>query len=224
MPLPTSSIYASIRATYRTLPFLQRLFVYVRCQVVPWRKLLDVLDVASLGTLLDLGCGHGLFLQLVHVAYPDARCWGVEHDEKKLQTIEALAGNPSVTCLSWEAFEQNNPGKVNCVSIIDVLCCIPLKDWGSILHLAAEQLQPGGFLLVKDCIDRPRWKYRVTNIQEIGAARVFRYTKGAWPHHESVDCFIKKIEDNGFKVTRHERIDQGYPWSHYYFLAQKVTA
>ena len=54
---------------------------------------------------------------------------------------------------------------------------------GGILSSASAKLEVGGMLFVKDAIDQPRWKYRVTNFEEILAAKVFRFTRGAWSHH-----------------------------------------
>ncbi|MCK7467951.1 MAG: hypothetical protein MZU91_07375 [Desulfosudis oleivorans] len=66
-------------------------------------------------------------------------------------------------------------------------CCTPsaARSGADILRSAHRVLRPGGRLIVKEVVDRPRWKYWAIMAQEALSVRVFGITKGDRPHFES---------------------------------------
>jgi cyclopropane fatty-acyl-phospholipid synthase-like methyltransferase len=204
---------------FRRFPPSRRLFVLVRYLVVPWRKV--VVAVPPSRVLIDVGSGDGLFLSLLRQRYPGLRCIGIEHDEKKIEACRKYL-DPAIEILSWNDLAGRELPRADCVTATDVFYAIDLKDWGRVFEFARRCLAPKGVFVVKDCIDKPRWKMWITLVEEIFATQIARYTKGDMPHLHKVETFLEQFERHGFKCERHMRIDQWYPWSHYVLIARKI--
>jgi hypothetical protein len=82
-------------------------------------------------------------------------------------------------------------------------------------------LRKGGLLIVKETIDKPRWKYWLSYTQEISAIKIFQITMGQFPHLESVETYRTYIEASGAAVFHMERLDAWRPHPHFLFLARK---
>lgn len=213
---------ACLRRHYQGAPLLRRLFVYGRYLIVPWAAILDA--VGRPETLLDLGCGDGLFLRLLRERSPGTAGWGIDHDVARIATAQRVNRDPGLHFSTVDELRAD-PGaapRVAVVSILDVLYAVPEAEWGGVLELARERLLADGKLVIKDAVDRPRWKHAFTSAQEIGATRVLRYTKGAWPRFLSPEAFSARLAQHGFAVTEHRPLDRGYPWSHYLFVAKRA--
>lgn len=194
-----------------------RLFVSIRYLVVPWRRILGALP--SFHALLDFGCGHGLFLNLVAAERTDALLRGVEHDEQKLEQVKRCSIPTNIRITSVEDLAGDPQARFDCATIMDVLYCVPRERWVDVFAMIRARLNPGGVLIVKDTIDAPKWKVWITSLQELVALRLLKYTKGEPAHLDSVQDFISEIEKAGFKVTEHYAIDRFYVWPHYIFIA-----
>src|SRR5215210_3247846 len=70
-------------ACYRQERPFVRLFVLARHLLAPLRRV--AADVPSRGRILDLGCGHGLFANLLAVTSPERDILGVDPSPEKLR-------------------------------------------------------------------------------------------------------------------------------------------
>ena len=108
------------------------------------------------------------------------------------------------------------------VSIFDVLYTVRREIWGDILAGCFRALRPGGTLIVKEVVDRPRWKYWAIMAQELLSVTVFGITKGDRPHFEAPESYRQAMAGAGFAVTE-ERSLQSANWiSHYLFIGLKT--
>ena len=69
-----------------------------------------------------------------------------------------------------------------------------------------------------------RWKYAICLVQEILAIKILRYTKGHFPVLPSAQTYLAQLSANGFEIVSHRRLDRGYLWPHYLFVARKKEA
>jgi cyclopropane fatty-acyl-phospholipid synthase-like methyltransferase len=216
---------AYIFRTYAGSSLLTRLFILIRCWVCPFQALIDFLRHAGpLHSLVDIGCGHGLFLHLALLHLPRLTCYGVDHDPRKIIIARSSRSQGQVTFLTSDEMEGHLPSRVDCISLIDVLYSIPPNQWSQIFALVSRQLKSDGLLIVKETVNRPRWKYTVCLVQEILAIKILKYTKGHFPRLPSVQYYLMQLSLNGFEVISHRRLDRGYLWPHYLFAARKKEA
>jgi 2-polyprenyl-3-methyl-5-hydroxy-6-metoxy-1,4-benzoquinol methylase len=131
------------------------------------------------GTLIDIGCGDGLFLTLLKSRHPSMRIIGIEHDRSKVAVSRVSIMASGVEIYSWDELEDRTLPLADYVTPTDILYKVAVKDWDGTFRLAQKQRKPGGTLVVKDAIDRPRWKTWLTFVQEVVAPRVPRCTPKA---------------------------------------------
>ena len=80
----------------------------------------------------------------------------------------------------------------------------------------------GGALIVKEVVDRPRWKYWAIMAQETLSVTLFGITKGDRPHFESPEIYREAIVDAGFSIVEERPLSSANWISHYLFVARKI--
>jgi len=199
-----------------------RLRVIGRSFVCPYHAFLH--HFPRSGSILDVGCGDGL-LELLLSWQPQSsqRTYvGIDHAEDKIDgaCLAAIAGARfEVRDLSAVAPEQ-----FDCVALVDVLYCVPVGEWPAFLAQCSRVLKPGGTLILKEVVDRPRWKYWFSYLEEILAIKVLKMTQGQSPHFESEAVYRSAIDGSGSYVAEVVRLDAGRPYPHCLFVARKPAS
>ncbi|OQX05020.1 MAG: hypothetical protein BWK76_28010 [Desulfobulbaceae bacterium A2] len=214
---------ASLRTSwqaYKGQPTATRLHVAVRVLTCPFAGL--IAHFPKTGKVLDVGCGHGLLINLL-ARDPDRqglRLHGIDHDADKI----AIARNSAPAGVDFSTRTLAGVDEVSCdiVTLVDVLYTINSALWPVILAGCYRVLRPGGLLILKEVVDRPRWKYWAIMAQEVLAVRVFSITKGEAPHFESTACYCRSLTQAGFRVEQAAPLPAGNWVSHYLFMAKKL--
>ena len=203
---------------YEGEPLATRAHVAARALTCPFGPLID--RFPTRGVVLDVGCGHGLLINLL--ARDPSRCglqlYGIDHDAAKIEAARRTA--PSGVELSTNPLNALPAAGFDAVSILDVLYTVRRDVWGDILGGCFRVLRPGGKLIVKEVVDRPRWKYWAIIAQETLSVSLFRITKGDRPHFEPPGTYRR---DRRGRVHRR----RGTPltsttWvNHYLFVGRK---
>lgn len=116
------------------------------------------------GAVLEVGCGHGLFTNYAALASPERRVLGIDIDPRKLAAARR-------TARAGVRFEEGDartppPGPFDAIVIVDVLYLLDEAGQAGALDALARTLRPGGVLVWKTQVDRPRWKFWITRGQE----------------------------------------------------------
>jgi 2-polyprenyl-3-methyl-5-hydroxy-6-metoxy-1,4-benzoquinol methylase len=196
-----------------------RLRPFVRYVMCPFEPLIHA--IPKEGAILDVGCGDGLFLSLLH-ADQDARervLVGIDPAKNKIDNAKQLDAK-SIEFLCAEIGSMKSDS-VDCISIIDVLYLLPLDRWRDFLQHCVRCLKPNGRLIVKEVHDLPRWKRQIAYVQELFSIYVSGMTKGDHPHFESIATYREYLERAGTIVERVQPLDAGFLHAHVMFLARK---
>lgn len=202
---------------YHALEFSQKVFISIRYITCPWNKILPLINDNS--SILDIGCGHGLFLNLIKKQTKNVHCVGYDHDSVKMD--QAKLSSNSIEFLTLDEIDKIPKHSFDFVSIIDVLYSVPINDWDSVINEAYEFLKPNGTLIVKETVNKPKLKYWFCLMQEILAIKILRYTKGEFPNLVSVGYYLEKLNVREFTNINHYSISKYYLWPHYIFIAKK---
>lgn len=132
---------------YRTAPLVARTFVHGRAFLSD----LAVVDryVPRHGYVVDLGCGLGLFANLLAEAAPNRRVLGIDIDERKIAVARAtIDGRESIRFAVGDIVHEPPP-KCDAVTIVDVLYLLSPADQEAVLRHAAAALAENAPLVVK---------------------------------------------------------------------------
>lgn len=162
---------------YFDAPTLTRLLVLARTFICPMQRLLA--EVPKESTLLDIGCGRGVFLLLLATNNLLKSSVGIDPDGQALEIAKktmAKIGNRSgkininfIRGSSPEDWPQDTYFSV--VSLIDVMHHIPPKQQYWIFSEAVKRVAPGGRLLYKDICHRPFWLATANRLHDLIVAR-----------------------------------------------------
>lgn len=206
-------------AVYGGEGFGSRLHVVVRALTCPFTPLMSRFPTE--GALLDVGCGHGLLLNLLSrdPSRRGLKLHGIDHDSAKIAAARRTA--PAGVEFSTRSLDLFPEAAFDAVSIVDVLYTVQPNAWGEILQGCRRVLKPGGRLIVKEVVDRPRWKYWAIMAQEALSVRVFRITQGDRPHFEPPEAYRRAIVSAGFAVVEEGALPSAAWISHYLLVGKK---
>jgi 2-polyprenyl-3-methyl-5-hydroxy-6-metoxy-1,4-benzoquinol methylase len=207
-------------SAYEGEPLTTRAHVVARALTCPFGPLID--RFPTKGAVLDVGCGHGLLINLL-ARDPSRRglsLFGIDHDAAKIERARRTA--PSAVEFSTRPLNSFPEPAFDAVSIVDVLYTVKRQVWGEILGGCFRALRPGGRLIVKEVVDRPRWKYWAIMAQETLSVTLFGITKGERPHFEAPAIYRQAIVAAGFGMVEELPLKSANWISHYLFVGRKI--
>ncbi len=219
MAQPTIRLADLMRA-YPKLSVTDRLHMIIRWRVCPMPALERL--VPDHGTIVDLGCGHGLFAQMLTRSAPNRRVIGVDLDAHKIALAQTLTF-PTLEFMAGDIAALTIP-PAQAVTILDVFYLVPYAVQEHLIAVCAQKLEVGGVIMLKEMAETPRWKLRLAVWEEKLAVNVLRITAtteaGSFYFRSRADweaLFVKL----GFRVMTIP-LDRGYYHPHVAFVAQKL--
>lgn len=203
-----------LRRVLRAYPGARaQLHVRVRALSCPIAPVLDALPAT--GTVLEVGCGHGLFTLLAAAAEPHRQLVGVDIDADKIALARRAADRLGVADrVDFRVTDGALPdGPFDAVLCVDVLYLLGEHRAAALLGDMAAATGTDGVVVVKEMNDRPAWKVRWNHVQEVGATRVFGYTKGDELQVLTPPQITGPLRNAGLTVTE-TAIDGWYPHPH----------
>jgi 2-polyprenyl-3-methyl-5-hydroxy-6-metoxy-1,4-benzoquinol methylase len=209
-------------ALYRNQPLGVRLHTFLRA----WSAPLDAV-VAALpgeGSLLDVGCGHGLISNEVALRSPRARVLGIDLSETKIASARATANGRTNVEFRNIALEKVPETGFDAVALIDVLYLVPKGSWAAFLRVCLEKLRPGGIFVLKEIGTEPAWKFERLKLQEFMSTKIIRITQGDAMHFESGEGLRQRLLGAGFEDVSLKTLDAGYASPHLLLTARRKAS
>ncbi|HVR88560.1 MAG TPA: class I SAM-dependent methyltransferase [Candidatus Limnocylindria bacterium] len=175
------------------------------------------------GFIVDLGCGQGLFANLLTEAAPNRRVLGIDLDARKIGVARStIQGRESLRFEVGDILHETPP-KCDAIAIIDVLYLLSPADQEAILRKAATALVENAPLIVKAQERAPGARYALTYTQELVAAALGLARGGARGFHfQARDDARAMFERAGFLVDVIEMPHR--PYTDVVYLARKAPA
>lgn len=185
----------SLRALQRWRPF-----------ICPFEEL--ILHVPTGSSVLDVGCGAGLFLGVLHQTHRLARGVGFDPHRQAIEAAKQMAeglrpkGETARLTFLLSAVEEAWPdGSFSVVSMIDVMHHVAAQWQRRVLTLAADRVRPGGRLLYKDMCLRPLWRALANRAHDLLVAR-------QWIHYVPIVSIEAWAEACGLRLIHSARINR----------------
>ncbi len=185
-------------------------------------------------TVLDLGCGQGLLLALLHSAENQYQrgAWpidwpppalglelhGIELRKREVAIArKALGSFARITLLDLRAGDIPH---ADVVTVFDVLHYLEAKAQLDLIQRIARAISPGGLLLVRDIDAAAGFSYRLTHLVE----RIAAICRGHFRQHfhfRSRSQWDKLFAENGFALESMPMSD-GTPFANVLWVARRL--
>jgi SAM-dependent methyltransferase len=177
----------------------------LRPRICPFERL--VASVPTGSRMLDVGCGNGLLLGLLAHDSRLALGVGVDTSPRAIAAAEAMRARlpeAAAGVLRFHRQDAHAPwptGPFDVVALVDVLHHLAPGRQRELVERACATVAPGGVLLYKDMVVRPRWRACANRLHDLVMAR-------QWVHHRALAEVAAWVEARGFTTSRSERIDR----------------
>jgi 2-polyprenyl-6-hydroxyphenyl methylase/3-demethylubiquinone-9 3-methyltransferase len=196
-----------------------RLFVRARHLLAPLGPIAD--RVSPEGPVLDVGCGHGLFVNLLALQAPERPVVGVEPSAVKIAVARRSSDSlPNVSYIHGHVHDVPEGGS-RTISILDVLYLLPDAEKLALLRECRQRIDPRGTLLLLTNDVRPRWKYALTRVQEEAMTRLGLTLGRGELCFRSAAQNAALLEAAGFRPTLLD-VSGRLPYPHKLFIATPV--
>lgn len=170
------------------------------------------------GSILDIGCGFGLFSLYFASVAPRRELFGVDLSARRIEAARRCAERMRLRNLHYTTGDAGTcpfPENLTSVYMLDLLHHLPSELVLPLLTRIGDVLSPGGVLLVKDVDTSPaykRWFTLALDRLMVGFEPI-RY----WSARE----MISMMEASGFRVFTHEMRDI-LPYPHRLYIGRKT--
>ena len=200
---PQSAAMAEMaRALYTEGSAVMRAMQHYRPYISPFGPLLDAVPRGS--SVLDIGCGGGLFLGLLARTGRIKQGLGIDTSLPAIAVAQAMCARlPAGHGLRFESRSAALPlprEGHDVVTLLDVMHHIPPAAQRTVLEQAIGTLQPGGRFIYKDMVQKPRWRAAANRTHDLLIAR-------QWIHYLALDDAVAWARAAGCRVTEQHRID-----------------
>lgn len=205
------------RQMFRDVPVPGRWIQTLRPRICPFNRLIGHVPPGS--SLLDVGCGSGLFLGLLASGRFIGKGIGFDANADAIDRAEAMrsALEPEqaerIEFLRRDARDPWPEGTFDVVALVDVLHHVPPASQQSVFIQAVEKIKPGGRLLYKDMARRPRWSALANRLHDLVMAR-------EWIHYRDINDVRRWGCDAGLTLTV-ERRKRLYWYTHEWLVFDK---
>ena len=183
-----------------------RKMMHYRIVICPFERLIP--NVAPGSSVLDIGCGAGLFLALLAGTVPDVIGVGFDSSGPAINTamrmteqVKRSGLRAKLRFIRLDVAEPWPDGLFDVVSLVDVLHHVPLAHQKSIVERAAEKVRPGGVLLYKDMANQPAFHAGMNRLHDLMLAR-------QWIHYLPIRSVDKWAEELGLALAHAETISR----------------
>jgi len=169
------------------------------------------------GTILDIGCGFGLFSLYYAQLIPAASFRGLDLNPRRVALATEAArrlGLANTAYAVGDARTYRADAEYAAAYMLDIVHHVPPETVEPLLSELHKAIRPGGCLLVKDVDTQPAYKRWFTHALDLlmSPGGVIHY----WPAGE-LAALLQRI---GFRVYRHLMVDV-LPYPHVLFVCHR---
>ena len=190
-----------------------KFYIKIRPKIIPF-PLIEK-NVSKEGTIIDIGCGFGVFAHYLAEKSQTRSVIGIDINESRIKQAKIIYDDLVNLKFFCRDITDIKIPVVDEITAIDVLHHIPSTDIQSKLLTACfSALKENGKLIIKDVDKRPLWKYWWNWIHD------FIMTKGEPVLYQDQKSIVKLLKNSGFQLEFLQNL-KGYPYAHVIYVAKK---
>lgn len=186
--LDPTGVAEAARRLFDDGPGLMQTMQHLRPYICPFHDLIPLVPDGS--AVMDVGCGSGLFLGLLHRFEKGILGFGFDTSSMAIDTATRMAQHHGAGRLRFDLVRKEDPwpvGEFDVVSMLDVLHHIPVEQQEAAFRAAASSVRPGGLFLYKDMSDAPWYCAGANRLHDLVLAR-------EWIHYVPIATVEKWAE------------------------------
>lgn len=205
-PSGADELAALARKLFVKGPYVLRKMMHYRILICPFERLIQ--HVAPGASVLDVGCGSGLFLALLSGTVEKITGVGFDSSIPAIEVAGRMAEQVKLSELGAELrfiqLDVSAPwpdGLFDVVSLVDVLHHVPPSEQRSVIQTATAHVKPGGLLLYKDMANRPHFQAFMNRLHDLVVAR-------QWIHYLPIRTVEAMAKEFGLKLEFGETLSR----------------
>ena len=204
---------------YKDVPFGFKLYTLIRCAFCSFDEIERYVPEEC--NVLDVGCGHGIFANLLAIKSERRHVIGMDIIKKKIEIAKStISGRKNIEFEKGDFWKSTDLKNIGCFTFIDVLYYIPLDEKRKLLQQLYDNLPAGGRLVIKSIYEFPRWKYWCSVFHMSVIDKVVHKGLGKNTHFMTRGQYSSLLADIGFQVDFVD-INRGYPYPNCLYICNK---
>ncbi|MDD5130590.1 MAG: class I SAM-dependent methyltransferase [Candidatus Omnitrophica bacterium] len=200
---------------YQNARGFKKLHIIVRHWLCPFNEVERHIPLT--GKILDLGCGDGIFANLLAIKSPGRHVVGVDKDAKRIALANStLSGKKNIEFRVSDIRDYLLDSDLKCAVLID----LPLETDRELLTRIYAALPPAGVLIIKSMSQHTGWKHYFNLLHMATVDRILRRSFKQNIYFLKESDFMRLLKETGFRV-RFLNIDKGYPCPHCLYVCSK---
>lgn len=197
-----------------------RAYCLIRFRIIRGRFLEEIAQfLPSRGSVMEIGCGFGLFGLYFARAHPDLRIHGVDLDKGRIEAAKRARDRLGIDNIDFEVADARTvaiPAGLDAIYMLDILHHLPPDSALELLRSCRSVLAPGSVLIIKDVDTRPRYKTAFTWLLDV------IMTGGERPVYWSRQHMLRELRGLGFTVFSYAMLDT-LPYPHQLYVCHVPT-
>jgi len=168
-----------LKALYRknaTSSLFDRLFAGLRLKILPLSEIDKV--VPKEGTIVEIGCGHGIITNFLSLTSESRKMIGVDIDSRRIDIAKSTIGNRKNIDFVLGDFRNLQFREIDMIILFGVICLIPFDEWASLFTSIHSALKKNGKVLFHDVKKAKSWIFRLHKMRE-HLFHIMKITAGA---------------------------------------------
>lgn len=214
-------IYKKLREFYKEASFRKKIYNFIRIKTCPFEAIQEF--VPQDGTIVDMGCGTGFFLNIISLDNKRRELLGFDVDRRKINVaLRSTKGRNNIKFSVADIInkEFNLPLKTKCITLIDVLYYLDFTQKRELLAKCYRALDGEGVIIIKDINKEASLKFLWTFLQEFLAVKVFHITVADGLYFEGRENSVSLLKESGFVVKTFD-LNRRYFYPHILYVGKK---
>lgn len=196
---------------YSKLGFFVKIYTYIRILTTPLFEIEKY--VPKSGRILDIGCGMGIFSNLLCLMSESRSAIGFDISRKRVDLAKTTAARKKQLSSYVQDAKDVNFDGFSIITIVDLLHHMPYSEQEDVLRKAYLGLESPGTVVLKDLEKKPIWKYFFHYVQDSISCRSKLFFRSSMET-------INLLDDIGFTVTVIP-IESFLPYPNILYLCEK---